>query len=326
MRFATIGTNWITEAFIQAGKTLEDFQLQAVYSRDLERAQMLADQYEAPSAYDNLEELCQDKNIEALYIASPTAYHFSIAITGIEYGKHIICEKPMCSNAEEAKQLFEAASAYGVKIMEAIKNMYFPAWDTVWKHLDQIGKLRRISISYCQYSSRYDAYREGTVLNAFKPELSNGASMDIGIYCIHPVLELLGTPHTVQAQGYLLETGADGQAGVLLGYSEAQAVINYSKISTSYQPVELQGEDGTITIDHINHMHRVTLTRKNGTEILWENNQEDSMVHEIKAFLKLCAGQEGYHIPAERSVQVLEILDVIRLQLGVSFPSDDWTK
>lgn len=322
MNFATVGTNWITEAFIQAGSSLKDFQLQAVYSRNIERARTLADQYDAPSAYDDLEQLCRDTNVEALYIASPTRHHFSIAMTGIQHGKHIICEKPMCSNAEEAKRLLAAASEYGVTIMEAIKNMYFPAWETVSNHLDEIGRLRRASISYCQYSSRYDAYREGTVLNAFKPELSNGASMDIGIYCLHPALELLGMPHTVQAHGYLLETGADGQAAVLLGYPEAQAVVSYSKISSSTQPVELQGEDGTITIDHINHMHRVTLTKKEETTVLWENNQEDSMAHEIRAFIQLCAGEDVRHIPIERSIQVLQVLDEIRAQIGVHFPAD----
>jgi hypothetical protein len=69
-------------------------------------------------------------------------------------------------------------------------------------------------------------------------------------------------------------------------------------------------------------MHRVTLTKKDATTVLWENNQEDPMAHEIRAFIQLCAGEDVRHISIERSIQVLQVRDEIRAQIGVRFPAD----
>ena len=80
--------------------------------------------------------------------------------------------------------LFDAAKKQGVTLMEAMISTLNPNFAIVKEHLKDLGTIRRYFASYCQYSSRYDKFKEGIVLNAFKPELSNGAMMDIGIYTV----------------------------------------------------------------------------------------------------------------------------------------------
>lgn len=86
MRFGVIGTNWITEEFIQAGQEVEGFSLQAVYSRTIERAKEIADKYHAPFAYNSLEEMATSKNMDAVYIASPNSCHAEQAIQCMDAG------------------------------------------------------------------------------------------------------------------------------------------------------------------------------------------------------------------------------------------------
>ena len=89
------------------------------------------------------------------------------------------------------------------------------------------------------------------MLNAFKPELSNGAMMDIGVYTIYPMVALFGKPRSISAQGIVLSSGADGQGAVNMEYEGMNATVLYSKIANSHLPAEIEGEEGNILIDKI---------------------------------------------------------------------------
>ena len=69
------------------------------------------------------------------------------------------------------------------------------------------GTIRRISFQYAKYSSRYDKFKEGIIENAFNPAFSNGALMDIGVYCVHPLVRLFGMPKKIIADSLLLSNG-----------------------------------------------------------------------------------------------------------------------
>ncbi|WP_341467137.1 hypothetical protein [Clostridium septicum] len=87
--------------------------------------------------------------------------------------------------------MIKVAKENNVVLMEAMKTTLFPNFKIIKDNLYKIGKVRRYFASFCQYSSRYDKYKSGEILNAFKPELSNGSLMDIGVYCIAPMVNLL---------------------------------------------------------------------------------------------------------------------------------------
>ncbi len=325
VRFGIIGTSRITESFLQAASQLEDFSLSAVYSRTSERAAEFSAKYGVMSIFTDLEGMAKSTEIDAVYIASPNSFHAEQAILFMNHGKHILCEKPIASNASEVRDMIQAARDNDVLLMEALKSTFVPNFKSVQQHVNKIGKVRRYMASYCQYSSRYDAYKEGVVLNAFNPALSNGALMDIGIYCIYPLVVLFGKPLEVKANGLLLESGVDGDGSILLKYAEMEAVIMYSKITNSTIPFEIQGEEGNIRADKINTPEQVEIYYRNGTvENITQPQRSAPMFYEIKEFNELIqAGKRESSINSyANSLTVMEIIDEARKQIGVVFPSD----
>ncbi|ESU31162.1 hypothetical protein G3A_18160 [Bacillus sp. 17376] len=326
VRFGVVGTNWITEAFIKGASHHEDFQLSAVYSRTEERAAEFAGKLGVSTIFTDLGEMAKSDVIDAVYIASPNSMHASQAITFLENGKHVLCEKAIASNSDELAGMIKTARENHVVLMEALKSTLMPNFKAIQENIDKIGKVRRYFASYCQYSSRYDKYKEGTVLNAFNPKFSAGSLMDIGIYCIYPLVVLFGEPKSVQANGYVLESGVDGEGSLILKYDEMDAVIMFSKITDSILPSEIHGEDGNIWIDKISTPEKVEIIYRNGkTEDISKEQLTDNMFYEAEEFITLIqqGKQESVNNSLENSRMTMSILDEARKQMGVRFPSDN---
>ncbi|CAM3752289.1 Gfo/Idh/MocA family protein [Cytobacillus oceanisediminis] len=325
VRFGVVGTNWITEAFLKAAVQIEDFQLSAVYSRTEEKAKQFAGKFGVNKIYTDLEAMAVSGDLDAVYIASPNSLHAEQAVIFMEHKVHVLCEKPIASNTKELQKMIDSAKGNNVLLMEALKSTFLPNFKAVQENLHKIGQIRRYFASYCQYSSRYDAYRQGTVLNAFDPKFSNGALMDIGIYCIYPLVTLFGKPEEVKAAGYMLESGVDGEGSIVLKYPDKDAVVMYSKIANSNLPSEIQGEDGNIFIDKINTPEKVEIHYRNGyQENLTQQQMSDSMYYEAKEFIELVqAGKTESEINSfANSMIAMEIIEEARRQIGVVYPAD----
>ena len=325
IRFAIVGTNWITDRFLEAASEIEDFRLTAVYSRTPERAAEFAARHGAVHTFSDLQEMAASDGFDAVYLASPNALHKEQAILFMKHGKHVLCEKPLASNTRETEEMISAARANGVVLMEAMKTTFLPNFKELKKHFHKIGTIRRFIASYCQYSSRYDAFRNGTVLNAFQPELSNGSLMDIGIYCIYPAVVLFGEPKAVKANGYTLSSGVDGEGTVILSYDGFEAVLMHSKISTSYAPAEIQGEDGTIVLDTIHRPERVEIRYRDGRlENISLSDPKPAMFYEAAEFVSLVKEkkQESEENTYERSLITANIMEEARKQMGIVYPAD----
>lgn len=325
IRFGVIGTNNITEWFLNGAKRVSNFALTAVYSRDEGKGKTFASKYGVEQVFTNLEEMAKSDLIDAVYIASPNALHASQAILFLKHKKHVLCEKAFASNTKEVMEMIETARSNKVLLMEAMKTTHFPNFKVVKENLYRIGKVRRYFASYCQYSSRYDKYKEGIILNAFKPELSNGGLMDIGVYCIHPMVNLFGKPKEIKANALMLESGIDGQGSIVFKYEDMDSVVIYSKIANSYLPSEIQGENGSIIIEKINDFQKVKLVLKDGTEEdLSKVHLEDNMCYELQEFINLIReGKTESDINSfEVSKSVMEVMEEVRKQIGLVFPAD----
>ncbi|SFJ86356.1 Predicted dehydrogenase [Paenibacillus sp. UNC496MF] len=325
MRFGIIGTNWITDQFIEAARTTEDFALSAVYSRTADRAEEFAAKHGIPRTFTDIGEMAASPEVDAVYIASPTSFHAEQAMLCMRAGKHVLCEKPAASNARELEAVIRTAREQGVVFMEAMKSSFMPGFQAIRELLPTLGPIRRYTASYCQYSSRYNAYKAGEVLNAFKPEFSNGALMDLGVYCIYPLVLLFGAPERIAASGTMLASGVDGQGSLIASYREMEAVIAYSKISNSSLPAEIQGEDGTLTIDAINLPRKLTVRYRDGrTQEIDATEEGLVMSYEARAFL--AAIREGKTESSVNthalSLAVMNVLDEARKQQGLAFPAD----
>lgn len=326
IRFGVIGTNFIVDKVLEGASFDSRFELAAIYSRTQEKADEFARKHNIPYTFTSLEAMAASPLIDAVYIASPNSLHASQSILFMQHGKHVLCEKPFASNAKEVKTMIAAARENNVTLMEAMKPSLTPNFKALKNHIEEIGTIRRYFSCYCQYSSRYDKLKEGIVMNAFDPALSNGAVMDLGVYTIFPMVVLFGRPLKISATGLKLSTGADGQGAVNFEYEGMNATVLYSKIADSALPTEIQGEDGTITADRINIINKVSLKNRNGEEkIISSPDVIHEYYYEVAEFINLiqegkCESQINSH---ENSLITIEIVDEIRKQLGVKYPADD---
>ncbi len=159
----------------------KNFVFKLCISRDVEKACEFGKLYNAQSYYDSLEALGADNDIDAVYIASPNSLHAPQAMQMLKAGKHVICEKPMASNYPLAQAMFKTAEENNVVLFEAFMSPYTPNFQVLKDSLPAIAPLRHATISYCQYSSRYQKYLNGENPNTFNPEFSNGSIMDTSV-------------------------------------------------------------------------------------------------------------------------------------------------
>ena len=335
IRFGVVGTNNITDWVIAGGRQDERFELTAVCSRTQERAEEFAVKHGIPHIFTSLEEMASSPLIDAVYIATPNYVHAEQSILCMNHGKHVLCEKPFASNAKEVRLMIEAAKKNKVTLMEAMISTLNPNFAIAKERMKDLGTIRRYFASYCQYSSRYDKFKEGIILNAFKPELSNGAVMDIGIYTIYPMVALFGKPQQIEAQGIVLHTGADGQGAVNFQYEGMNATVLYSKIANSALPTEIEGEAGNLLLDKIHITKQVDFIprqvtaqgkeQENHCQSIGVPLEKSEYYYEIAEFINLIEqGKQESNVNSwENSLTTLEIIDEIRRQLGVHYPADE---
>ncbi|WP_413282686.1 Gfo/Idh/MocA family protein [Vibrio sp. MA40-2] len=325
LNLAVIGTNWISEAFVEAALQSKQFSLNAVYSRKLENAQIFAQnsQDEHCQFYTDLQTLASDSNIDAVYIASPNSLHCEQAMLMMQNGKHVICEKPISSNISETRKMFDCANTHNVILFEAFKTEFLPNFEELKRRLTTIGKLRSVYLNYCQYSSRYQKYLDGENPNTFNPAFSNGSIMDIGFYNVSAAVSLFGKPDSIQACAKLLDSGVDAHGTVIMTYPNFLVTINHSKVSDGHIDSEFQGEDGVILVEHLSQCPRFSIKKRNATQQTISLEQhENTMVYEAIAFAEQIEDKAMNQAHVQRSLDVSEVITEIRRQTGVVFPAD----
>ncbi|HJD34469.1 MAG TPA: Gfo/Idh/MocA family oxidoreductase, partial [Candidatus Mediterraneibacter tabaqchaliae] len=313
--------------FCEAAAQVPGAELFAVYSRKQETGDAFAAKHNIPRVYTDYDEFL-DSGLDAVYVASPNFAHCSQTLKALDHKKHVLCEKVMAVNEKEVRSMIDCARQNNVVLLEAMRPDFDPAYDLIEQNLPRIGKLRRATFEFCQYSSRYDSFREGIIQNAFNPELGNAAVMDIGVYCIHSLVRLFGAPKNVKAFSTKLSNGFDGSGIVLLEYEDMTAEAVYSKIAVSVNPSVLQGEDGSIMIDYISKPESVSLRLRESArdtlaggaiEKLPYTPVKNNMIFEIQEFLKLVEKKEADHKYLKHSLDTIRVLDEVRRQTGIRF-------
>lgn len=323
IRFAIVGTNWITRQFVDAAHETGKMKLTAVYSRTLEQAQAFSNEYQVAHIFTSLERMAGSEDIDAVYIASPNALHCQQALLFMQHGKHVICEKPLASNLREAEAMIACARDNQVVLFEAFKTASLPNFRVLQQALPGVGKLRKAQLTYCQYSSRYQRYLDGENPNTFNPAWSNGSVMDIGFYCLASAVALWGEPVSVTANASLLESGVDAHGTVVMNYGEFDVTLLHSKVSQSVNASEIQGEEGSLVIDHIAECQRITVMPRSGKpQDLTQPQHINTMLYEAETFAKLIDDNEVNHPGLAVSRTTAKLLTEIRRQTGVIFPAD----
>lgn len=322
IRFGIIGTNFISENFAKASAFC-NITLQAVFSRSMETGRAYAQKYGIPDVYDDFDAFVKAPNIDAVYVASPNYAHCEQSVRAMEQRKHVLCEKPVASNLRELQRMISASMTNNVVLLEAMIPAHDPAYQIVRECMGKIGKVRRAIFELCKYSSRYDQFRQGVILNAFEPALSNAAIMDIGVYCIHPCVKLFGKPLSIKASSVLLYNGMEGEGTVSLRYADMVADLIYSKITESARPCVIQGEEGSVQFFGVGGPRNIVIEYRGGIkEEITVERPYPNMVNELREFLRLIEAKEVEHDHLQYSQWTMAIIDEARRQNNVVFPAD----
>ena len=324
LRIGIVGTSMIAHRFADAARKSGLCTPIAVYSRAEETGRGFADEEGGLSVKTDLKELLSLPELDAVYIASPNALHYAQAMEALSHGKHVLLEKPTVSNLAEYRALASEAARQGLVLMEAMRPLHDPSFEMIRGAIERLGRLRRVDLEYCQYSSRYDRFLRGEVLNAFDPSLSNAALMDIGVYPIALLVALFGLPEGVRSESLFLQNGFEGAGELLCRYPDFLASVSYSKITDSVAPSVITGEKGSLSVDRINAPSKLLLSlRGEPDEVLPYEPSENNMVFEVIDFCRAVRGEISSAPFAEYSERTVKLLDLVRRQNGIVFPADN---
>lgn len=323
LKLGIVGTNFVSDWLAEAAAALPGVRVTAVCSRAAATGEAFAQKHGGLRVFTDYEAFLADPEVEAVYIASPNFAHREQSVRAARAGRHILCEKVIATNRREFEEMRAAAAEAGVVLMEAMRPVYDPALELVRRNLPRVGTLRRATLEYCQYSSRYDRFLAGEHMNAFDPSLSNAAIMDIGVYCVATCAALFGAPQRLTAASSFLSNGFEACGSLLLQYPGFQAQILYSKVTESIGPSVLQGELGSLTMDRISRLSRVVWQPRGGEpEVLPYKPVENNMVYELAEFVRRVRQGEVNHAGLTVSADEMAIIDEARRQTGIVFPAD----
>jgi len=239
---AKIGMEKVIPAMLRS----QHCRIEAIASRDLERAKAAAAKLGIPKAYGSYAELLADPEIEAVYNPLPNHLHVPVSVEAAAAGKHVLCEKPLALTAAEAGTLIAARDKAGVLIQEAFMVRYHPQWLAVRELVQEgrIGELRVVQGSYSYTNLDPDNVRN-------KADIGGGGLMDIGVYPTVTSRFLFGAePTRVAAQIERDPTfGTDRLTSVLLAYPGGQALFVCSTQLVPYQRMQIFGTKGRIEIE-----------------------------------------------------------------------------
>ncbi|MDZ5439878.1 Gfo/Idh/MocA family oxidoreductase [Enterococcus cecorum] len=312
MKLAVLGTGKIVQEFLPMIQQVTDVELVALLStpRSLDKAKAMQVQYHIQEVYTDYETLLGNATIDTVYVALPNHLHYQYTKAALLQGKNVICEKPFTLNAQQLQELIQIATEKRLILLEAITNQYLNNFLQIKKDLAQLGKIKIVECNYSQYSSRYDAFKEGRILPAFDPQKGGGALMDINIYNIHFVVGLFGKPEKVQ---YLanIERDIDTSGILVLDYGAFKAVCIGAKDSTAQIRSVIQGTDGSIEVlGATNEMPRYERRSKTEIEAVNVNLDKHRMYQEFEKFTEVI-DQKDLAFALEQLNHSLTVMQVV---------------
>lgn len=326
MRIATMGTGSIVERFLDAVAQVEGVECAAVYSRKRETGEKLAAGFGVGRVCTDPDEILDDPSIDFVYVALPNSLHYEHARRALERGRHVICEKPFTSTLREAEELIDLARKNDRFLFEGITTLHLPNFHLLRRHLKDIGSIRVVRSSFCQYSRRYDRFREGETPNVFNPAFSGGALMDLNVYNLHFVMGLLGEPEEAYYHPLRHENGIDLAGVLMLRYGGILCECTAGKVVQGENGAEILGEKGRIHVRGSTSTCRsFTVVSDAGEQAYDAQDRDNALYYELTDFRNLFRSGDtaACFELLEQSRAVMKTLHAARLKSGIRFAADE---
>ncbi len=321
LRWGVVAPGLIAGAFVGAMHRNTAQRVTAVGSRDLERARRFAADHGIERAYGSYEELVADPAVDVVYVAAPQSEHLALGLLAIAAGKHVLIEKPLATNADDARTLAEAGRAAGTLVMEAMWSRYLPQ-SSVIRTLVADGVLGDIRSVFADHGQAIPADPEHRL---YRPELGGGALLDLGIYPIQLDSMVLGAPTSITAVGGMTETGVDAYSTLVLGHGPAvQSTLSTTILARTPTTASIIGTEARIELGSPFHIPTSLVLADNGflTDTLrWDDPTGltlfDGLAWEATALASF-VGEGRTESPLhtlDETVSILETIDEARRQL-----------
>ena len=301
MRLGIVGAGMIVRGLFTFIHEVEGIELEAIASteKSIDKVRQMAKENHVKKAYLNFDELLNDEYIDVMYIATPNHLHYQ-----------------MCKQALE-KHLF---------LFEAISTQYLPNVLKIKEKLNELGNIKIVTANYSQYSSRYNAFKEGIIQPAFDYTKSGGALMDLNIYNIHLMVSLFGKPLKVNYMANI-EKNIDTSGIITLDYGSFKAVCIGAKDCKAPIATSIQGDQGCISIQTPANVLK-------GFKVLYNDQREEEfdlqgdthrMIYEFKEFVKMIENKDfdKANEMMEKSLIAMDIATKARIDAGVHFKADE---
>ncbi|MFW7385247.1 Gfo/Idh/MocA family protein [Vagococcus fluvialis] len=314
MKLGILGAGMIVGHFLEMAKDLPEIEVTSILGtkRSYDKLMKIQADNNIDQAFTDFDEFLEKSDMDTVYVALPNHLHYEYAKKSLEAGKHVICEKPFTLTLAEFMELKKLALAKDLVLVEAITNQYLGNYQTIKEIMPELGELKIMECNYSQYSSRYDAFKEGTILPAFNPKMGGGALMDINIYNIHFAVGLLGKPSSVH---YLpnVERNIDTSGVLILDYPNIKVVCIGAKDSTSEIRTTIQGNKGSILINGSSSLIVEVEKQLIGEEaVVYQNNAHLHRMHEEFAeFYRMITEHDMKEVEKQlnHSQLVMEVVD-----------------
>ncbi len=326
MKIAFLGTGMIVKDLMRTIDKLP-FEKKILLGTEAtrEETESIAKENSFDQTFYNYDELLES-DIDTVYVALPNVLHYSFAKKALLKGKHVIIEKPVTSNYKELEELKQIASEKKLMIFEAMSVVHMPAYLKIKESLKEIGQPKIVSLNYSQYSSRYDLFKNGTVLPVFDPHKAGGALMDLNVYNISFICGLFGEPKEVS---YIanVEKGIDTSGIITLDYGDFKAVTIAAKDCKAPVMCSLQGDAACIAMNtSVNGLTKFNIDYNNGEVSEYvDDSRNHRLLYEFLDFIH-CVDKKDYekmNTWLEASSVVCRVMETARKKAGIVFDSDN---
>ncbi len=301
-----IGSGRIANRFIPEAKLVSGINTHAVYNKNFESAKKFAEKWDI-NVYTTIEEFF-DKN-DSIYIASPHDTHYEYIKMALEYGKNVLCEKPIVLKAEQADELYTLAKEKGLILMEAIKTAYCPSFEKLIGIAcsGSIGSIRYIDASFTKLED--DDTRELT------DKQYGGSFIELGSYCLLPIIKLLGGDYeSLDFQSIYNKNGLDIFTKANFKYKNAIATVNCGLGVKSEGKLIIGGTKGYIVVEAPwwkTSYFEVHHGNNDSVEKFADRFLADGLRYEIRDFVNLVNDSEKkqFKLTSEESIGIAKIME-----------------
>ena len=315
-----IGAGGIAHRMAEAIHMTENAELTAVASRSLSKAEIFGKQHHAARVYGSYEELYRDREIDAVYIATVHNTHAACAMEAMEYGKHVLIEKPMTVNLSEALAIQETALRQGVFCMEAMWIRFLPNFLTLQEWI-AAGKLGQIQSVTADFSAKIPVDDPKNRLS--NPDTAGGALLDLGVYPLNIAAIGLGTqPTKILGTAHKSTLGVDMDDAILLQYTNASAVLRTSLLYDGLRDAVIDGTNASVRIPDFITGDRLILQKGWHHEESIHRPYYNGFQYELEHVQeRILAGHtQSDRMPLSETIAITGIMDELRRQWGLRYP------